>query len=53
MDSIRFIADIKKAQQSPSFEREYNLLYLGLVGNVFHTEDINAAIELGKEYDPI
>jgi hypothetical protein len=28
---------IDLAKQSPSFEREYNLKYLGLIGNVFHT----------------
>jgi hypothetical protein len=36
------------AKQSPSFEREYNLKYLGLIGNVFHVKDIDAAIEKGK-----
>ena len=36
--------DIEKAKASPSFEREYNLKYLGKVGNVFHTLDIEAAI---------
>ena len=40
--------EIEKAKASPSFEREYNLQYLGLVGNVFRTEDIEEAI---KEYD--
>jgi hypothetical protein len=44
--------EIEKAKQSPSFEREYNLKYLGRIGNVFHTKDIEAAIELGKRYDP-
>jgi hypothetical protein len=39
--------EIAKAKQSPSFEREYNLKYLGLIGNVFHTKDIDAAIEKG------
>ena len=29
--------EIEKAMKSPSFEREYNLKYLGLIGNVFHT----------------
>lgn len=29
--------EIEKAKQSPSFEREYNLKYLGRIGNVFHT----------------
>ena len=36
--------EIEKAKTSPSFEREYNLKYLGKVGNVFHTLDIEAAI---------
>ena len=41
--------EIDAAKQSPSFEREYNLKYLGLIGNVFHTKDIEAAIEKGKQ----
>lgn len=41
--------EIIQAKQSPSFEREYNLKYLGLIGNVFHTKDIEAAIEKGKK----
>jgi Terminase RNaseH-like domain len=44
--------EIEKAKQSPSFEREYNLKYLGKVGNVFHTKDIEAAIEKGRKYNP-
>jgi hypothetical protein len=32
--------------------REYNLKYLGKIGNVFHTKDIEAAIEKGRKYDP-
>jgi hypothetical protein len=43
--------EIEKAKQSPSFEREYNLKYLGKIGNVFHTKDIEAAIEKGRKYD--
>lgn len=43
--------EIEKAKAS-SFEREYNLKYLGLIGNVFHTKDIEEAIEKGKIYDP-
>ena len=42
----------RESQESPSFEREYNLKYLGKVGNVFHTLDIEAAIctqQEGKE----
>jgi hypothetical protein len=45
-------AEIEKAKQSPSFEREYNLKYLGRIGNVFHTKDIEAAIEKGRKYNP-
>jgi Terminase RNaseH-like domain len=44
--------EIEKAKQSPSFEREYNLKYLGKIGNVFHTKDIEAAIEKGSRYNP-
>jgi hypothetical protein len=44
--------EIEKAKASPSFEREYNLQYLGKIGNVFHTKDIEAAIEKGRKYSP-
>jgi hypothetical protein len=44
--------EIEKAKQSPSFEQEYNLKYLGKIGNVFHTKDIEAAIEKGRKYNP-
>jgi hypothetical protein len=44
--------EIYKAKASQSFEREYNLKYLGLVGNVFHTKDIEAAIQKGTGYSP-
>jgi hypothetical protein len=40
--------EIRAAKASLSFEREYNLKYLGLIGNVFHTKDIEVAIEKGK-----
>jgi hypothetical protein len=44
--------EIERTKQSPSFEREYNLKYLGRIGNVFHTKDIEAAIEKGRKYNP-
>jgi hypothetical protein len=44
--------EIERAKASPSFEREYNLKYLGKIGNVFHTKDIEAAIEKGRKYNP-
>ena len=52
LDKIYTKEEIEKAKVSPSFEREYNLKYLGGIGNVFHTKDIEAAIERGKLYDP-
>jgi hypothetical protein len=51
LDKIYTREEIEKAKISPSFEREYNLKYLGGIGNVFHTKDIDAAIEKGKLYD--
>src|SRR5918994_7081420 len=44
IDKIYSREEIALAERSPSFEREYNLKYLGKVGNVFHTLDIEAAI---------
>jgi hypothetical protein len=52
LDKIYSREEIEKAKISPSFEREYNLKYLGGIGNVFHTKDIDIAIEKGKLYDP-
>ena len=50
LDRIYTADEIQAAKQSPSFEREYNLKYLGLIGNVFHIKDIEAAIEKGKHF---
>jgi hypothetical protein len=44
--------ETEKAKASPSFEREYNLTYIGKIGNVFHAKDIEAAIEMGRKYNP-
>lgn len=38
--------------QSPSFKREYDLQFLGIIGNTFHELDIQRAVELGRKYDP-
>ena len=43
--------EIEKARQSPSFSREYDLQYLGIIGNTFHMKDIERAIKIGT-YDP-
>ena len=48
LDRIYTRQEIEKARASPSFEREYNLKYLGRIGNVFNPADIDAALQ---EYD--
>ena len=48
LDKIYDRVFLEKKKLEPEFEREYNLKYLGLVGNVFHTKDIENAM---KEYD--
>jgi hypothetical protein len=42
-----FLTDICKAKASPSYEKE---CVLGLIGNVFHTKDIEAANQKGTGY---
>jgi len=44
IDRLYTKEEIANAEKSPSFEREYNLKYLGLIGNVFHTKVIEDAI---------
>jgi hypothetical protein len=48
LDKIYTREEIEKAKASPSFERAYNLNYLGHIGNVFNPADIDVAIQ---EYD--
>ena len=45
LDRIYNREEIEKAKESPSFEREHNLKYLGKVGNVFHTLDIEVCTQ--------
>jgi len=45
--------EIAKARESPQFEREYNLQYIGQQGNVFSHETIERAIQLGLELEKI
>ena len=52
LDKIYTREEIEKQKQSPSFAREYDLQYLGLIGNTFHTRDIDRAVELGRNYNP-
>jgi hypothetical protein len=39
--------EIENAKASPSFEREYCLKYLGGIGNIFSSKDIDSAIQKG------
>ena len=41
---------IAQKKLEPEFEREYNLKYLGKVGNIFSPLQIDKAIELGEQY---
>jgi|SRR5215207_4005650 len=51
LSKIYSIEDIEKAKQSPSFDREYDLKYLGKVGNLYSQLSIQNAIERGRGYD--
>ncbi len=48
LNKIYSTEDIADAKRSMSFEREYNLKFLGSVGNVFLPDKIDAAITRGK-----
>jgi len=45
-------AYIARKKLEPDFPREYDLQYLGIIGNTFHVKDIERCLELGKHYDP-
>jgi hypothetical protein len=53
LDKIYSKEEIEKQKQSPSVKREYDLQYLGLIGNTFHTKDIDRAMSLVKDTIPI
>ena len=42
--------EIDKIKNSRSFDREFNLKFVGVEGNVFSQNSIDKAIELGKKY---
>src|SRR6476619_3166473 len=42
--------EIENASKSPGFSREYELQYLGKIGNVFNSLQIDRTIELGELY---
>jgi hypothetical protein len=45
--------EIEKAKKSPSFEREYNLKYLGRIGNLLSQLKIRTAIDIGERLKDI
>jgi hypothetical protein len=49
LEKIYTEQEIAKARESPQFEREYNLQYIGQQGNVFSHESIERAMQLGLE----
>jgi hypothetical protein len=51
VDKIYTREEIAKAKQSPSFPREYELQYQGLIGNVFSTLAIDNCQKI--EYNPL
>jgi hypothetical protein len=51
LGKIYTLEEIEKAMQSPSFKREYDLQFEGIIGNTFHVKDIDRAVLLGKSYD--
>ena len=50
LDRIYIKSEIEKAKQSPSFPREYELQYLGLIGNVFSQLSIDNNTKI--QYNP-
>jgi hypothetical protein len=42
--------DIIQARQSPSWEREYCLKFLGMLGNVFSPLQVDSCVKLGEQY---
>ena len=53
LDRIYTPKEIEKVRASPGFEREYNLRYIGQMGNVFSAESIQQAIEFGLKFGEI
>jgi hypothetical protein len=50
LGKIYTVEETEKAKQSPGFDREYGLQYLGKAGNVFSPLQIDRTIELGEKY---
>jgi hypothetical protein len=52
LNKIYTDSEIQQAMRSPSWEREYNLAYRGVEGNVFSNAIIDRALQLGNTYNP-
>jgi hypothetical protein len=50
LDKIYDRAEIKKKMQEPEFQREYNGMYLGRIGNLLSPQQVDHCLKLGKEY---
>ena len=50
---IYTVEEIERAKQSPGFDREYGLQYLGKIGNVFSPLQVDRVVQLGEEYKGI
>lgn len=48
-DKIYTREELAFQRLSPSWGREFNLQFAGVMGNVFHTKDIEAAMERGRK----
>ena len=50
LDRIYDRAFIEKKKLEPDFAREYDLMYLGRIGNIFNPLQIDKVIQLGEQY---
>ncbi len=50
INTIYSSEDLAQARLSPSWDREYCLKFLGLIGNVFSPNVVDAAVKLGEQY---
>jgi hypothetical protein len=52
LNKIYSIEDMERAKKSHSVDREYDLKYLGKIGNLYSQLSIQNTIEKGKQFDP-
>jgi hypothetical protein len=51
LDKIYDRVKIEKKKLEPEFPREYQGLYLGRIGNIFSSSQVQTCMDLGKEFD--